>query len=66
MRAAKRRGSSTHTSPPPANPASSIAGGTRVVFPAPGGASTTRFGASRKEARMSGMSASIGSGSMKR
>ena len=35
-----RRGSSTSTSPPSA----SSAGGTRVVFPAPGAASITRFG----------------------
>src|SRR5579862_8014375 len=52
-----RRGSSTSTSPPN----SSSAGGTRVVFPAPGAASTIKLVARRREARISGSSESIGS-----
>src|SRR5258708_1676507 len=56
-RAAIRRGSSTTTSP---LPRPRIAGGTRVVFPAPGGASMTRLGLSPRDATIRGRIASIG------
>src|SRR5262249_47189309 len=59
-RAASRRGSSTTISP--STPASSSARGTRVVLPAPGGASSTRLGTRSSDATISGRSGSIGSG----
>ncbi len=43
-----------------AQPASSSASGTRVVLPAPGGASSTRFGAAASAPRISGINGSIG------
>ena len=60
VRAASRRGSSTTTSP---STEWSSAGGTRVVLPAPGGASTTTAGPSRRAATMRGTTSSMGSGS---
>src|SRR3546814_1511840 len=60
-RAARRRGESSHTAPlhhgwP------RMAGATRVVLPAPGGATTTALGRSVSAATMSGRTASIESG----
>jgi len=49
-RAARRRGSSTTISPASVIPASSIARGTRVVFPAPGGASSNERRLRREDA----------------
>src|SRR5204863_9407277 len=60
IRAAKRRGSRTITSPR-ISERSKSAGGTRVVFPAPGGASMTSAELLRSSARISGMTSSIGS-----
>ena len=59
MRAAIRRGSSTSTSPAPS---ASSAGGTRVVFPAPGGASMTRLRSRVSRETISGTSGSMGRG----
>src|ERR1700733_12656340 len=56
-RAAIRRGSSTTTSP---LTISSSAGGTRVVLPAPGGASITRLGERLRDSMISGRIASTG------
>ena len=58
-RAAKRRGSSTMILP--SMPASRRAGATRVVFPAPGGASSTTVPAVRAFSTTSGKTASMGS-----
>src|SRR5271154_183125 len=52
-----RRGSSTTTSP---ETISSSAGGTRVVLPAPGGASITRLGERLRDSMISGRIASTG------
>ncbi len=60
-RAAIRRGSSTTTSP---LTISSKAGGTRVVLPAPGGASMTRLGVRLRDAIISGRISSTGSASL--
>ncbi len=60
VRAASRRGSSTTTSP---GTRSSRAGGTRVVLPAPAGASSTSAGPARIRAATSGSTSSMGSGS---
>ena len=57
MRAAMRRGSSTSTWP---GTMESSSGGTRVVFPAPGGASITRLGEARKAEAIAGSRSSIG------
>jgi hypothetical protein len=43
-------------------PAAASAGGTRVVFPAPGGATITRARPSRSRSTISGMRGSMGSG----
>ena len=61
MRAAIRRGSSTTISPAPRKSASSSARGRRVVLPAPGSATSTRFGAARSAATRPGKCGSIGS-----
>jgi hypothetical protein len=58
-RAASLRGSSTTIFP--SIPASSSAGATRVVLPAPGGASSTTVPAARTFVTISGRTASIGS-----
>src|SRR5580704_12386826 len=56
-----RRGSSTSTWPEiRPETCDSNSGGTRVVLPAPGGASITRLGDSRKEAAIAGSRLSIG------
>src|SRR5690348_10404723 len=57
IRAAMRRGSRTKTCP---GTSDSRAGGTRVVLPAPGAASTIRFGVSPTERTMTGSRSSIG------
>src|SRR5690349_1728539 len=57
IRAAMRRGSRTKTCP---RTSDSSAGGTRVVLPAPGAASTIRFGVSPSERTMTGSRSSIG------
>src|ERR1700716_4285550 len=61
MRAARRRGSSTMTSP---KFRSSSAGGMRVVFPAPGGASMTSAGDDRSWLTTAGVISSMGSSSL--
>ena len=61
-RAAIRRGSSM-TIRPSVSPASSIASGTRVVLPAPGGASSTAMPASARAAISPGRAGSMGSAS---
>ena len=58
LRAATRRGCSTITRPSAAH----SAGGTRVVLPAPGGATTTAAPRSRTAATMAGRCGSMGSG----
>jgi DNA invertase Pin-like site-specific DNA recombinase len=60
--AAGRRGSRTRMAWPPARPASRIAGGTRVVFPAPVGAQSTTFPAARSASIIWGKTVSIRSG----
>src|SRR5690606_13200996 len=60
-RAARRRGERSHTAPLH-HGWSRSAGAMRVVLPAPGGATTTRLGLSVNAARISGRTASIGSG----
>src|ERR1700710_586937 len=62
MRAAILRGSRTMTSP---LTTLRKAGGTRVVFPAPGGASRTRLCVCCREARISGRIASTGSAGLR-
>src|SRR5262245_48516979 len=59
-RAARRLGSSMMSFRSFAQLASSNASGTRVVLPAPGGASSTRFGVTLSDAQISGISGSIG------
>ena len=61
-RAASRRGCSTTISPS-TTPASSSAPGTRVVLPAPGGATSTHTPRSRTAATTSGSTSSIGNAS---
>jgi hypothetical protein len=61
-RAAMRRGYSSRTFRPPSQSASSRAGGTRVVLPAPGGASSTRRVPLASAASSAGRIASIGCG----
>ena len=61
-RAARRRGSSTVIPrPPETSPRSSSAGGTRVVFPAPGGAFNTRAGWAVSDATRASIRSSMGS-----
>ena len=59
-RAANRRGWRTTIEPRPAKPASSTAGGTRVVLPAPVGARNTTAPAVRNAASTSGKTSSMG------
>ena len=59
-RAATRRGSSITIFRPPSQSSPSSATGTRVVLPAPGGASTSNRGCTASDARIPGMSSSIG------
>ena len=61
-RAAMRRGSSTRILRPCSQPSSIRARGTRVVLPAPGGATRTAELRAAKVARSSSRTASIGSG----
>src|SRR5579859_2639472 len=61
-RAASRRGSSRRTRFDPGSPASSTAGGTRVVLPAPVGARSTAAPCRHSAAVSSGSTGSIGSG----
>ena len=61
-RAATRRGSSITIFRPSSQAASSNATGTRVVLPAPGGASTSNRACRTRLARISGSNASIGNG----
>ena len=62
IRAARRWVRAFNTSLSPVIFASSNAGGTRVVLPAPGGASRTMFGDWRSRAMISGRSGSMGRG----
>src|SRR6185436_20416709 len=62
-RAAIRRGSSITICRPPPIPAASRARGTRVVLPAPVGATRTADGPSRRAARSGERTSSIGRGS---
>ena len=64
-RAASRRGSSTMILPLAANGSSSSASGTRVVLPAPGGATSTARVPAPSAAASRGRASSIGSGSAK-
>ena len=64
-RAARRRGSSTMILPAPTHGSSSRASGTRVVLPAPGGATSTALGAARRAAASASRTSSIGSGAEK-
>src|SRR5688500_1535998 len=59
-RAASRRGSSMMIRPSLSHGACSSAGGTRVVLPAPGGATRTRFGAAASAASTSASTSSTG------
>ena len=59
-RAASRRGSNTRMRLPAAQSSAASARGTRVVLPAPGGATSTAVLPSRKCAVRSGRAASIG------
>ena len=59
-RAATRRGSSNTSLRPASHGSSSSASGTRVVLPAPGGASSTSRVDAVSAARTSGNSASMG------
>ena len=61
-RAASRRGSSTMILPPFTQGSSSSTSGTRVVLPAPGGATSTAFGRPRRLAVRSSRTASMGRG----
>ena len=61
-RAAMRRGSSTRILRPRSQLSSITASGTRVVLPAPGGATSTAELRAARAARTSSMTASIGSG----
>ncbi len=61
-RAAMRRGSSTRILAEPSQLSSINASGTRVVLPAPGGATRTADGCAAKASRNSSRTASIGSG----
>ena len=61
-RAAMRRGSSTRILAGPSQLSSINANGTRVVLPAPGGATRTADGRAAKASRNSSRTASIGSG----
>ena len=61
-RAAMRRGSSTRILRAPSQPSSIKASGTRVVLPAPGGATSTAEGCAASAVRRSSRTASIGSG----
>ena len=65
-RAARRRGSSRMRRLPLAQGSSSSASGARVVFPAPGGATSTAHGLSANAARSEGRAASIGRGGTER
>ena len=62
-RAAIRRGSSTRILRPPSQASSISASGTRVVLPAPGGATSTAEERAAKAVRTSSRIASMGSGS---
>ena len=64
-RAASRRGSSTTILPVAAKGSSSSASGTRVVLPAPGGATSTARVPASSAATSRGRASSIGSGSAK-
>ncbi len=61
-RAARRRGSTTTRRPACAQGSSSRARGSRVVLPAPGGATSTSSGRAASAARTAGSTASMGSG----
>jgi hypothetical protein len=61
-RAASRRGSSTMIFRSRAQTSAASTNGTRVVFPAPGGATSTATSPARKTAVSSGSAASIGRG----
>ena len=60
-RAARRRGSSITSLAPPSHGSAMSASGTRVVLPAPGGASSTATVRAASAARSDGMISSIGS-----
>ena len=64
-RAASLRGSRTRIFPPPVHGSCMSASGTRVVLPAPGGATSTARVFRLNAARKSGSASSIGSGTEK-